>query len=40
MNIPDEYEYMDEELQDILWSYAEEYLNNEDHIYSPRRTGL
>lgn len=26
MNIPDEYEYMDEELQDILMSYAEEYL--------------
>ena len=25
MNIPDEYEYMDEELQEIRWSYAEEY---------------
>ena len=29
MNIPDEYEYMDEELQEILWSYAEEYLAND-----------
>ena len=29
MNIPDEYEHMDEELQEILWSYAEEYLGNE-----------
>ena len=26
MNIQDEYEYMDEELQEILWSYAEEYI--------------
>ncbi|MCR4642834.1 MAG: protein tyrosine phosphatase [Lachnospiraceae bacterium] len=29
MNIPDEYEYMDEELQDILTGYAEEYLADE-----------
>ena len=29
MNIPDEYEFKDEELQEILWSYAEEYLGNE-----------
>lgn len=27
MNIPDEYEYMDEELQDMIMSYAEEYLD-------------
>ncbi|MBR3306174.1 MAG: protein tyrosine phosphatase [Lachnospiraceae bacterium] len=27
MNIPDEYEYMDEELQDMIMSYAEECLN-------------
>ena len=26
MNIPDEYEYMDEELHEILLGYAEEYL--------------
>ena len=26
LNIPDDYEYMDEELQDILRSYVEEYL--------------
>ena len=26
MNIPDEYEHMDEELQGILEGYAEEYL--------------
>ncbi len=26
MNIPDEYEYMDEELKEMLLSYAEEYL--------------
>lgn len=30
MNIPDEYEYMDDELQYILWSYAEEYMDNGD----------
>jgi predicted protein tyrosine phosphatase len=30
MNIADEYEYMDEELQDILWGYAEEYLDKGD----------
>ena len=28
MNIPDEYEFMDEELQEILWSYAEEHLGD------------
>jgi predicted protein tyrosine phosphatase len=28
MNIPDEYEFMDEEMQEILWSYFEEYLGN------------
>lgn len=26
LNIPDDFEYMDEELQDILRSYVEEYL--------------
>ena len=26
LNIPDDYEYMDEELQDVLRSYVEEYL--------------
>ena len=29
MNIQDEYEYMDEELQEILWCYAEERLGDE-----------